>query len=489
MSTLADLVNLKIGPSRRAVFVEPASDGFRVLVCQERAGPRAVPVWRRYRGVTAAELLREEQVGRESVYYVLPPRSYYRNRLGFPFQDRAKIEAVIPYEIRDYLPGQEQDCVSDFVQFDGEALVFSADRETIRRVVEQMEEFKDNLRAVIPFDHAVYRAMRGIVGEGPYLLVGLSEEGVYLQQAFDRHLGAGMFSGPGDDPRDTGALEAQLRMLLRAGGEAPVYLAAPQEAESTGETTGRLLAVLDEAGPSARARPLAAPQGGSSPGSSRAGALLPVGAPVDPHVLALMGALDWAQGAGPRAADRVNLLKDQFRPRPRGYVSLKELGIAGVLLLMLLILSTAGLVMDIRLGRRRVEQLREGMERVTAAAFEEPVTEVAEARRMVQELRGRIDQVERNTDRSRSSLLLLRELGLYFPGDVAVEYTDLVIEPARIRLEGRARAFSDVDKMQRELEMSDRFAEVTVANTGTTGSTEGFTVTFALDIRVREAQR
>jgi len=146
-------------------------------------------------------------------------------------------------------------------------------------------------------------------------------------------------------------------------------------------------------------------------------------------------------------------------------------------------------VMDIRLSRERVERFRAGMARVTAAAFGGPVTEVAEARKMVQDLRERIAQVERSTDRDSSSLLLLRELALYFPGDVAVEYTDLVIEPGRIRLEGRARAFSDVDKIQRELGMSDRFAGVTVVNTGTTGSTGGFTVTFALDIRVREAQR
>jgi hypothetical protein len=472
--------------------MEPAPDGFRVLVCQERAGARGAPVWRRYRGVTAAELLREEQVSRESVYYVLPPRSYYRNRLGFPFKDRAKIEAVVPYEIRDYLPEQEPDCISDFVQFDGEVLVFSAGRETIRRVVEQMEEFGDNLRAVIPFDHAVYRGMRSLVGEVPYLLVGLSEEGVYLQQAFGGRPGAGMFSGPGGDPRDAGALAAQLRMLLRTAGEAPVYLAAPLEADRSEETAESLQAVLEETGRAGRARPLARPAGGSSPGDAGTGALLPPGAPVDPHSLALLGALDWAQGPGPRAAggvDRVNLLREQFRPRPRGYVSLKEVGIAGVLLVALLILSTVGLVMDIRLSRERVERLRADMARVTAAAFGGPVTEVADARRMVQDLRERIARVERSTDRDSSSLLLLRELALYFPGDVSVEYTDLVIEPGRIRLEGRARAFSDVDKIQRELGMSDRFAGVTVVNTGTTGSTGGFTVTFALDIKVGEAQR
>lgn len=208
---------------------------------------------------------------------------------------------------------------------------------------------------------------------------------------------------------------------------------------------------------------------------------------MNPHTLALLGALDWAQGLGSRVAagmDRVSLLKDQFRPRPKGYVSLKEVGIAGGILLVLLVLSTVGLVTDIGLNRGRVEELRQGMQRVTAAAFGEPVVDVAEARRRAQELHGRIRQVEQSTDRSRSSLHLLRELALYFPGDVAVEYTDIVVEPGRIRLEGKAQAFSDIDKIERELLMSERFTGVTVANTGTSGSTGGFTVTFAIDIQV-----
>jgi hypothetical protein len=208
---------------------------------------------------------------------------------------------------------------------------------------------------------------------------------------------------------------------------------------------------------------------------------------VNPHSLALLGALDWARDSGFRSVadtERVNLLKAQFKPKPKGYVSLKELGIAGGILLLLLMLSTIGLVMDIRLNRSRVGELQEGMRRITAGAFGEPVLEVSEARRRSRALSARIEQVERSTDRSRSSLVLLKELTLYFPGDVTVEYTDLVIEPDRIRLEGKAQAFSDIDKIERELLISDRFSRVTVVNTGSSGSTEGFTVTFAIDIQV-----
>jgi hypothetical protein len=67
-----------------------------------------------------------------------------------------------------------------------------------------------------------------------------------------------------------------------------------------------------------------------------------------------------------------------------------------------------------------------------------------------------------------------------------MEYSDLIIERDRIKFSGRARTFSDIDRIRQELLLSEYFTDVRVSNTGTTGSTEGFTVTFVFDIDVVE---
>jgi hypothetical protein len=470
--------------------------------------------------MSIAQVMREEKVHRENVYYVLPSRNYYRNRLSFPFDDRSKIEAVIPFEIRDYLPDPDMDCVTDFAQWGSSVLAFSATRGVIRELLEDMEEFRGNLRAVIPYDYAVFRAVRVLAGEPSYLLVGMEPEGVYLQQVLGDQLLSGLFTenyasnGHGGEQEEPSRAETEnqlsahqlseslfteLRMLTRRSGNTPVFLAAGSQNGDQNGLLEKVEAVLAEStsGEGVRVRQLAAAGGIRASEEPLLSSLKPA-----PHSLALLGAVFWSRGsrsmvtgrtglrpaaAGAQAAmsaDRVNLLKYEFKPRPRGYLSLKDFSIAGILLLALLFMSTVGLVMDNRLHRNQVRTLEQATRQVTQSAFGEPTLEVARVRQMVQELRGRINLVERNTDPGNSSLLLLRELALYFPGDVAVEYTDIIIQPGNIRLEGKARAFSDIDKIERELLLSDRFGEVTVVNTGSSGSTQGFTVNFTLDIKI-----
>jgi hypothetical protein len=183
---------------------------------------------------------------------------------------------------------------------------------------------------------------------------------------------------------------------------------------------------------------------------------------------------------------RVNFLKDEFKPRMKGYVSVREFSIVGGLLLVLLILATTGLMIDIRTRKSQIDALRERVRTLSSDVYGDPMVTLEEAKNMVGEMEGRLDLLNTQTDTRFSSLQLLKEVSLYIPGDVVMEYSDLIIERDHVKFSGKARTFSDIDRIRQELLLSEYFSDVEVSNTGTTGSTAGFTVTFVIDIDVVE---
>ena len=108
-----------------------------------------------------------------------------------------------------------------------------------------------------------------------------------------------------------------------------------------------------------------------------------------------------------------------------------------------------------------------------------------DSEQLLADIRTRIVNMEKSIDKKYSGVELLREISTYLPGDIVVEYTDIVIEKDRVKFAGKVRTFSDIDRMQEALLLSEYISEVKVSNTGTTGSTGGFAVTFVFDIKVR----
>jgi hypothetical protein len=468
LSTLADLFNIRIGVSRKALFVERARKGFRFVLTSERLplreGMRAGYV----EDDSLDELLsRDEFAGALNLYYVLSPHDYYRNTMTFPFSDRAKIDAVIGYEISDYMPRGEADCLTDFTHTDGKVTAFSIEREKVRRILSDLGIHREKLKGLIPYDAAVFQGTESLIDEDSRLVVIMNEEGIYLQSAEGGMMGHALFfERDGEEERvgNIGTFHAMIRMAAKRPGIETVYI-------------GRAPAVKGDfpedlfEGMNLTSRPL-------SLGKLEARIVddLP-----DVSYLPLYGALLSVTRSSP---GRINLLKGEFKPQPKGFVSLKEFAIAGVLLIILAIVSTVGLTIDLRLLRNRAARLEESLKNLSREVFGKEILETAEAQRSIRAQRQAIETLEESTDTRRSSLRLLRELALYFPGDVPVEYSDVIVEKDRIRLSGKARAFSDIDRIEKDLLMSDLFQDVTVVNTATTGSTEGFTVTFVIDIAV-----
>jgi Tfp pilus assembly protein PilN len=181
----------------------------------------------------------------------------------------------------------------------------------------------------------------------------------------------------------------------------------------------------------------------------------------------------------------VNLLKEEFKARPSGYIRIKDFMALGALLLLLLAVSISNLFMELGSAKKENRELKQAISALSARAFQKPNMQLKDALAELENTRIAIRRVETSIDRKSSAVELLRELSSFLPSDAALEFTDIIIERERIKFAGKARTFADIDRIKEALAASEYFSEVTVSNTGTTGSTEGFAVSFLFDIKVR----
>jgi len=475
LSTLTDLFNIRLGASRRAVFIERTGNGLKVLL-----SPEKLPLREELRFEQSTESLQELlsrlEVEKESLHFVLPPGSYFKNRVTLPFSERQKIENVIGYEIREYLPHPEGEFLTDFFNIENEVYTFSVEKSAISSLVEELGPYRNNMRSVIPYDTALLQAMGALVDDESYVLADVGHSFMYLQIVEGKRIRTGIAINTGElneDDGRTSELEQQIRsqliMVLKAAQPSFIYINARKESEVLCTMVQGLLKELDvsfQEVPHHRfGRQLRSDEHNG---------------PAD--ALTLFGALQAAN----QPQGRVNLLKDEFRPRMKGYVSVREFSIAGILLLALLVLSTAGLSLDIGSRKSQVRALRERVRLMNSEVYGKPDVTIDEAKGMVAEMEGRLSALKLSTDRRFSGMQLLKELSLYLPRDIVIEYSDIIIERNHIKFSGKARTFSDIDRIREELQLSEYFSGVVVSNTGTTGSTEGFTVTFVFDIDVVE---
>jgi hypothetical protein len=472
-STLTDLFNVRIGASRKAVFLLPSEEGVHVLLSPEKL-PLKEAMRFEYRKGSLQDLLDQEGVEKESLYCVLPPGSYFRNRIILPFSERQKIEGVIGYEIREYLPDPEGEYLTDFYNFGPEVYCFTVEKGRLDRLIEELGPYRENLRSVAPYDTALMHAMQALIEEESYVLLDMGPSFVYLLVVEEGRARSGVAVYPGD-LSDNGSevleddLRSELIMVLKTARPSFVYLNARKGSEALRAVVEEQLRELDvsfQEVPHHRFQK----QLRCTDDEGAADAL------------PLFGALQEAnipQG-------RVNLLKGEYKPRMKGYVSVREFSIAGVLLLVLLVLATSGLALDIRARKSQVNVLRDRVREMNSEVYGRPDVTVEEAKEMVGQIEARLEAMKTSTDRRFSGLQLLKELSLYIPQDVVIEYSDIIIERDFIKFSGKARTFSDIDRIREGLQLSEYFSSVAVSNTGTTGSTEGFTVTFVFDIEIVE---
>jgi hypothetical protein len=497
--------------------------------------PEKIPLKEEFRFLRSenglGEALIQIEVDKENLYCVLPPGTCFLNRMTLPFVERQKIETVIQYEVREYLPDPEGEYLTDFYNTGNEVYTFSAEKQVVGALLEEIGPYRNNLRSVIPHEVALMYAMQALVDEESYVLVDIGQGLVYIQ-FFD---GVGIRTGTAigiSPPPNVKSMDGQTSAkpwMAAADGKsmdaqtsAEAGMAAADEESMDAQTSAEAgMAADDETLKDLRSRLImvlkaAQPnfvylnvRHGGQPAATAIKEMLDefevsyqevphhrfahemqssgetggVGEAGGADALTLFGAL---QGANRQPTERINLLKGEFKPRMKSYVSVRDFSIVGILLLVLLFLATAGLVLDIQGGKRQTNLLSEHVRTLNTEVYGDPSMTMDQAKNLVGQIEDQLRAVEANTDHNFSSLRLLRELSLYIPGDVIIEYSDIIIEREFIKFSGKARTFSDIDRIRQELLLSEYFSDVRVANTGTTGSTEGFTVTFVFDIDVVE---
>jgi hypothetical protein len=473
LSTLTDLFNISIGASKKAVFAEKTGDMLRILFSQEKLPLKeGLKVWLDGEG-PVHDALSESGIEKENVYYVIPPHLYYRNKIILPFKERPKIEGVIKYEVKEYLPDPEEDYLTDFYNIDNEVFTFSTEKGVVRELLQEMGQYRENLKAIVPYDVALLYGITALTKDKSYVLIDIGTDGLYIQWVDDLKIKTGISVKKNPDETDDGfkkAIQSELFMIFKMSKCRFVYLNERSGGEGVWKITEALLKTMEM---SYQELP-----------HFRYAKFVTAEEEVEPaDTLTLYGLL---QEVNQPPLLRVNLLKEEFKPRLKGYVSVKEFTIAGALLFFLLFLSVGGFAVDIRFRKNQIATLNQRIGALSESAFGESSVSIDDARRYLGDIQGKIDTFEKSTDRRFSGLRLLQELSIYLPGDIIIDYSDIIIERDHIKFSGKARTFSDIDRIREELLLSEYFTNVAITNTGTTGSTEGFTVTFVFDIDIVE---
>lgn len=504
MSTLTDLFNLRIGIGARSLFVEITEKDILVLGAPDRLPFKTDVSLAFYSGTprdsTYEGILRAEGVTRESVYCIVPPSLYYQNTLVFPFSERQKIESTIKFEVEEQLPLSEGEYLTDFlvlgdggggsgggVQKTGAneygVLSFTASKETVRRLLGALGGFRENLKGVIPLGAALLFSARSVIDAPEFFCMDIQNDFVCVQHIRGFGVEHTLSVRRAGDERFSQSLSSGLLLLLKnAGGQPgdgpPLFL----NTRSTAADDFRLLneEVLKGLDFIPRNFPSQDFLGTGVRHTSRRGET--EGALSPPDLIAIIGGL-LVQAQPP--SRKVNLLKEEFKARPSGYIRIKDFMTIGVLLLLLLVVSLSNLFMELGSAKRENGELKKAISALSLKAFQKPNVQPEDALAELESMRKTVRGIETNIDRKSSGVELLRELSSFLPHDVTLEFTDIVIERERIRFAGKARTFADIDRIKEALSASEYFSEVTVTNTGTTGSTEGFAVSFLFDIKVK----
>jgi hypothetical protein len=450
-----------------------------VLISPEKLHPGENMEVKTYTGATLVEALTEEKIAKENLYYIVSPGQYYKTRLTLPFRDRQKIEGILKYEVKDLLPFSDTEFLTDFLQVNSDVLSFSVEKDVVRGILDEFGGYRENLKAIVPFDMALFYGTKALLEDESFVVCDVNSEFVYIQWIDGSRIKAGVMvrselerdweveksQSAGDFPS---RFVQELFMVLKLSRCTGVYVNVEAGGERNWQIAKGLLEEME-------IEYKDVPHSGYERYLGRMIKTDPGGA------LPLFGLL---QGVNKQPSERVNLLKEEFKPRLKGYVSVKEFSIAGILLLLLLVISTVNLVIDIGFRKNQVNLLKKKASEISKTVFSEGVFEERKAREIYSNLQEKLKVVEESTDLRFSALMLLRELVLSIPGDVVVEYSDILIERERIKFSGNTRTFSDIDRIRQGLISSEYFADVKVSNTGTTGSVQGFTVSFVFDISV-----
>jgi general secretion pathway protein L len=446
-------------------------------------------------------------------------------RVFFPFRDRRKIRAAVPFEVESQVPFELDDYFVDFeVVSETEArtdvvaalvpraevaLLLTALREARAepRIVEAEGLALANLAAFFPLDGTRLLAdvghrkttlclcvdgrplaARTVLVAGHAVTQALAaERGLGEVEAERLKIEQGVLGPQRSSPAATAVIDRLARELMRTVGSLEALLPPRDDgAGGVDEITllggGAHLHRLDEYLSERTGLPVRrlAP----APGELGA-ALLALGDP-----LLFAPALALALRGSMKAATRMNFRQDELAHRIDLVGMARELRATGVIVGLAAVLALAGLGARIFLADRRGDAVEQQALALYAEAFPgkpAPPNVMAAMRDAVGEAQGRADTLGVYRG-NLSALDILTEISARIPPDLEVVFEELAIDGQVVQIKGHTPAFGSVDRLRAELARYEPFSSITVGDITSDARRGGQSFSMRISLAARSAE-
>jgi len=498
MPMMKNVLGLDIGS--HSVKAVEFRQTFRALEpVQLRVHPRADA------GAPIDELLRRFQrmhnLPTEHITCAIPGDQLSTRRLEFPFRDRKKLAAAVPFEVEGEIPFHLEDVVIDWEIVGGEARQATVAATIVQRrhlaslledlgkagceprILEAEGLVLGNLATL--FDLPGKRVLIDIghrkttfcllVDEHPVAARTLPIGGLALSEAIAKDRGWTLDEAERAKCEDgvfhlgfNGAAPGAVAVLDRIARETMRFLESLEEV--VGGAAETQIAALTLMGGSARllrideylSERTGIPATRLSLPPEAEGAALVAGG--DPVLFAPAVAL--ALRGTAQAQTRVNFRQDEFAYRKdlRQYFT-RDMRPTAVLAGVAALLGCTWIASSVVLDSRRASQLEGRAEQLYSEAFpnqpvpENPVSAMSQAGRKARDLADFLGVYGGNL----SALDLLGEISRRVPGDLDVQFEQVSIDPNLIRIKAFSSSIADVERLKTELAKFEVFKEVEIS--------------------------
>ncbi|MCH2187689.1 pilus assembly protein PilM [Myxococcota bacterium] len=463
-------------------------------------------------------LTREKAISLDQVTCALPGDRISLRRLEFPFRDRKRLNAAVPFEIETNIPFELDDVLIDWQVLDGErskgvVVAAIAQRADVAQLLELTDQagcpprileaeglalanlaplFElSGLRILVDLGHRKTSlclmhegrplTARTIPTAGLALTKALARDtGLSMEMAEERKCRQGLLSSEGASP--SGTFLDQLDRIARE----IVRTIESHDLELDGHALGRVEEITlmggsaylegiegflsERTGLPARRLPL--------PDAPEAAALF---ADCDPVIFGPALALCLRTTA--RATTRVDFRQDEFSYRSDlGWMLGPEFRstfiMAGIFAVMLALSFIGSIVVE----SRKAEQLEDQARSMYLELFpgqpepERPMAALGLAVTQAQERADFLGLYGGNL----SALDLMTRLSALIPADLKLKFDEIAIDPKVIRIKVTTDSYESMDRLENELRTEPHFASVDVA--GQAKRQRDGSVTFSLNI-------
>ena len=474
-----DQLSSKLFSTGKICIIEETSRGRTVYEIDQRLPLKSSPFVKYFPPeVSPANIVREIGAEKDKLYYIIPPKRYYRITLKLPFKEKERIEKVVKYEVLGNIPEELSDYVVAFFQLENGRYngrltplqTYTVSKDEIKGVIAGFGEYSKNLRGLIPAESLYYAFLKRLELAGDRLFLDLSQDTIAIL----------LISESGIFKSSTLELEGD----LFPGQEFIFLIQAFLRDFTSGTVLVNMRSGVDD-------RIINQVIGILNKLEIKYRRLNTGDFPVDrtlkdkgylSDMISAFGLLYQLQKSSQAV---VNLLKEEFKPRFSGRIRLKEAIIIAVLLLVIGAMGITKVGLEASYYRNRSIELEDAIRKISLSVFKKPDIDAGEIRKSIRELEKNRKLMSYLLNPQYGASGLLEEVAFLIPGDIKLEFNELVIKRDSIRFSGKTTSFAEVDKLKEALKTSDIFKDVKVVSSSTTGSREGYTVSFVIEIDVK----